>query len=304
MTIDLRSKVENSFNKNYKKFILVPLVILILSIIIIAIHFAKTGDFINRDISLKGGLSITINTNKDINPISLETQILSKFSNSDAVVRKLSDFGTGQTTGINIEVSGVEEQDIKPFLEEFFSIKLTNENYSIEDIGASLGATFFKDLIKALVLAFIFMSIVVFAIYRKIIPSLTVILTALIDIIATIAVLDLFGIKLSTGSIAALLLLIGYSIDSDMLLTTKMIRNKTQTPVISAMYNAMKTGLTMTIAALGAFILGFIFTNSLVIKQILLITIIGLLIDVVATYLGNGPILLWYVKKNENKQNT
>src|SRR3989338_8716390 len=300
MAIDLRSKVENSFNKNYKKFILVPLVILILSIIIIAIHFAKTGDFINRDISLKGGLSITINTNKDINPISLETQILSKFSNSDAVVRKLSDFGTGQTTGINIEVSGVEEQDIKPFLEEFFSIKLTNENYSIEDIGASLGATFFKDLIKALVLAFIFMSIVVFAIYRKIIPSLTVILTALIDIIATIAVLDLFGIKLSTGSIAALLLLIGYSIDSDMLLTTKMIRNKTQTPVISA----MKTGLTMTIAALGAFILGFIFTNSLVIKQILLITIIGLLIDVVATYLGNGPILLWYVKKNEHKQNT
>src|SRR3989338_4289598 len=104
MAIDLRSKVENSFNKNYKKFILVPLVILILSIIIIAIHFAKTGDFINRDISLKCGLSITINTNKDINPISLETQILSKFSNSDAVVRKLSEFKNFDNIWVSKEI--------------------------------------------------------------------------------------------------------------------------------------------------------------------------------------------------------
>lgn len=304
MDFNFRTKVESSFNKNYKKFILIPLVVLILSIVIIIAHYAKTGDFINRDISLKGGLSITINTNKDFDINSLESQISSKFINSDVVARKLTDFSTGQTTGLNVEVSGVQEKDIKPFLEEFLDIKFINDNYSIEDVGSSLGASFFIDLVKSLALAFIFMSIVVFAIYRKLVPSLTVILTALTDIIATIAIIDLFGIKLSTASIAALLLLIGYSIDSDMLLTTKMIRDKTSTPVISKMYNAMKTGLTMTLAALAAFVLGFLFTNSLVIKQILLIAIIGLLIDVIATYLGNGPILLWYVKRNENKQNS
>ena len=88
-----------------------------------------------------------------------------------------------------------------------------------------------------------------------------------------------------------------------MLLTTKILRRKTNS-AINEMYNAMKTGMTMTLITLVALTIGLIFTNSIVIKQIFTITIIGLLVDIVATYLGNAPVLLWYVKKNENKQNT
>lgn len=301
--MNLRSKVEASFEKNYKKFLLIPLAILIISIILLFIQYQRTGDFINRDISLKGGLSITINTNNDINLNDLESKISSKFPNSEVIARKLTDFSTGQVTGINIEVSGTEEDDIKPFLEEYFSIKLSEENYSIEEVGASLGSSFFKDLVRSLIFAFIFMAIVVFIIYRKFIPAITVILTALTDILATLAVVNLLGIKISTAGIAAFLLLIGYSIDSDMLLTTKIIRRKSSS-AISEMYNAMKTGLTMTITTLAALTIGLIFTNSVVIRQIFSIALIGLIIDIVATYLGNGPVLLWYSKKNETKQNT
>ncbi|MBS3150007.1 hypothetical protein J4455_04960 [Candidatus Woesearchaeota archaeon] len=298
--MNFRSKVEASFEKNYKKFIFIPLAILIISIILIFIQYQRTGDFLYKDISLKGGLSITINTNNDIDLNDLESKITSKFSSAEAIARKLTDFSTAQITGINIEASGVEEKDLKPFLEEYFALKLTNDNYSVEEVGASLGSSFFKDLIISLIFAFIFMAIVVFVIYRKFIPAITVILTALTDIIATLAVVNLLGIKISTAGIAAFLLLIGYSIDSDMLLTTKILRRKSSS-AISEMYNAMKTGLMMTITTLVALALSLIFTNSIVIRQIFSIALIGLIIDIIATYLGNGPVLLWYAKKHETK---
>ena len=300
MNIDLRAKVQSAYEKNYKKFLIIPVALLLISITVILIQYSKTGEFIHRDISLKGGLSVTINLAKDINFEDLESSLRTNFKDSDFVARKLTDFTTGQITGINIEISGTSEPELKKFLEEKLSVELTSENYSVEDVGAALGSSFFRDLIKSIIFAFLFMSIVVFAVYRKFIPALTVIFTAVTDIIATVAVVDLLGIKISTAGIAAFLLLIGYSIDSDMLLTTKMLRRK-NSPAIYEMYNAIRTGLTMTVTTLAALILGLLFSNSIVIKQIFTITLIGLIIDIIATYLGNAPILLWYVKKNENK---
>lgn len=303
MNIDLRAKVQTTYEKNYKKFLIIPLALLLVSIIIILVQYSKTGEFIHRDISLKGGLSVTINLDKEINFEDLESSLKTNFVESDFVARKLTDFTTGQITGINIEISGISEPELKTFLEEKLSIKLTSENYSVEEVGAALGSSFFMDLVRSIIFAFLFMSIVVFAVYRKFIPAITVIFTAVTDIIATVAVVDLLGIKISTAGIAAFLLLIGYSIDSDMLLTTKMLRRK-NSPAIYEMYNAIRTGLMMTVTTLAALILGLLFSNSIVIKQIFTITLIGLIIDIIATYLGNAPILLWYVKKNENKQNT
>jgi len=59
------------------------------------------------------------------------------------------------------------------------------------------------------------------------VPSSCVILAAVSDIISTIAVTNLLGLKMSTAGIAALLMLIGYSVDTDILLTTKVLKTTT-----------------------------------------------------------------------------
>ena len=60
--------LEKIYDKNYKKLLLVPVIILVLSLIILGVSYSSTGEFVQRDISLKGGISITIeksNLNED-----------------------------------------------------------------------------------------------------------------------------------------------------------------------------------------------------------------------------------------------
>ena len=59
----------------------------------------------------------------------------------------------------------------------------------------------------------------------------------------------------------------------------------------------MQTGLTMTLTAMGVMLVGLIFSNSVIIKEMFTIIFIALIVDVFATYLTNAGILWIYCKK-------
>jgi len=151
-------------------------------------------------------------------------------------------------------------------------------------MGSSLGESFFKETFTALIIAFILMSIIVMIYFRSFIPSVGVIGAAVVDIIVTVAIVDLTGMKIGTGGIAAFLMLIGYSVDTDMLLTTRLLKRKEGT-VWERIVGSAKTGLTMTITTLAAMAVGYTFANSLVLKQMFGIIFIGLLVDIISTFI-------------------
>jgi len=96
------------------------------------------------------------------------------------------------------------------------------------------------------------------------------------DIVFAIALTDLFNIKVETAGIAAFLMLIGYSVDTDILLTARVLRGKEGT-VLDKILGSMKTGLTMTFAAIAATSIAYFFTPSEVLKQIMIILLFGCL---------------------------
>src|SRR3989344_4288881 len=100
------------------------------------------------------------------------------------------------------------------------------------------------------------MSLVVFISFRSFIPSIAVISAALTDILAALAVVNLLGIKLSAAGIIAFLLVIGYSIDTDILLTTRMLKRH-DSPLLERVKSSIITGLTMTFAAIAALVTGY-----------------------------------------------
>ncbi len=53
----------------------------------------------------------------------------------------------------------------------------------------------------------------------------------------------------------------------------------------------------MTVTTLVALSVGALFSTSFVLKQMFTIIVIALIIDIIATYLANAPILIWYCKK-------
>ena len=148
------------------------------------------------------------------------------------------------------------------------------------------------------IFAFVLMAIVVYIVFRTFVPSLAVVFAAFSDIIITLGVLSLFRMDISSGGIMALLLVIGYSIDTDILLTTRLLKRKVGN-IYERLKGAITTGLTMTVTTIAALLVGFIFSTAPVLKEIFLIILIALVIDIITTYLGNASMLLWYIKREK-----
>lgn len=253
----------------------------------------------DKDVSLKGGITATIYTEKNIDSDDLSKYLLTFFE--EVNIRKLEEFGTGKQLGILIEIAEINEAKLKSALSEKVGIELTDQNYSVQVSGSSLGALFYNQMLRGILFAFLFMSIVVFIIYRSIIPSLAVIQAAVADIIVPLAFADLIGLKISTAGISAFLLLIGYSIDTDILQTSRMLK-RTEGTALDRMFQSLPTGLTMTLTTIGASTAGYFIAASFQIKEMFLILIVGLIMDIITTYGINSGILYWYTERKKKHE--
>tara|TARA_B100000315_G_C14507891_1_gene555538 strand:- start:911 stop:1357 length:447 start_codon:yes stop_codon:yes gene_type:complete len=146
------------------------------------------------------------------------------------------------------------------------------------------------------------MGLVVFLYFRTVVPSIAVILAAFSDMVITLAVVNLMGMKIGTAGIAAFLMLIGYSVDTDILLSTRVLKRKGGT-VMKRIYEAMKTGLTMNFTTLVAVSVALIISDSEIISQIMTIIFIGLIVDLINTWIQNVSILRYYIENGKNKKN-
>jgi len=179
-----------------------------------------------------------------------------------------------------------------------------NAKIQSREVAATLGSDFIKTAIKVGITAFIFLIIVIFLFFREIMPSMLIIFSAIFDMLAGLVGMVLFNIPLSLVTIPALLMLIGFSVDTDILLTTRVLKDRTGDPV-NAANESIKTGLTMTFATIVTVIAMLVVSYAaqmLVVYEIAIILLFGLIGDIVATWLFNAPTLLNYVLAKEKKK--
>ena len=174
-------------------------------------------------------------------------------------------------------------------------------SYSYQDITVLQSSYFLQQLKLIIIAAFILISIVVFFIFRSPVPSFAVVFGAANDMIVALGAMALFRIPLGIASIGGLLMLLGYSIDTDVLTAIRILKRREGTPEDRA-YGSMKTGLTMTATAIVSF--GVLFVVSLVAYvptyyEISGVVLFGLIGDLFTTWLGNASLILLYVKRKE-----
>lgn len=172
-----------------------------------------------------------------------------------------------------------------------------------KEVGTSLGQAFWQNAINVIIAAIILITIVIFVFFREIVPSAAIIIAALIDILAALGGMSLFGIPLSLSTIPALLMLVGYSIDTDILLTTRLLKKRGENPAIRAL-DSMKTGLTMTSTTLVAVFVMLVlayYAQITIIFEIAAVLFFGLIGDLISTWLLNAPILLWYAERKKTR---
>lgn len=296
------SGIKKIYEGQYKKLLIIPFALLLIAIVLIGLKAATTGDFINRDVSLKGGVTVTIPTSQYVDILQLKDIISLRFPENDISTKSLSQFGTQMGVVVEADIEREQVNDLIAGIDEALNLELTTKDYSIEIVGSSLGTSFFKEIVIALLIAFLFMAIVVFLYFRTFVPSAAVILAALSDILITLAIVNLLGMKLSSAGIAAFLMLIGYSVDTDILLSTRVLKRKEGTEM-ERIYGAFKTGITMSLTTIIAVSTALIFSQSEVIRQIMIILLIGLLVDLINTWIQNVGILRLYLERKAKKAN-
>lgn len=288
----------NWHDRNYKKLLLIPIVLLLFSAVYLINFEKKNGDFIHKDISLTGGTSITIY--EKVNIPNLVSTLGDKLA--DLNTREIYDLTTGEQKAVIIETT-TNEDSAKTILENYLGYKLVEgQNSDFEFTGALLSQSFYRQLLFAVAIAFIFMAFVVFLLFRTAVPSGAVVLSAFADILMTLITADMLGIKMSTAGIVAFLMLIGYSVDTDILLTTRMLKRSEGT-LNKRIVGAMKTGLTMTFTSFFTFLVALLIVKSfsIVLTQIFTILVIGLVYDTLNTWITNVSLLKWYMEHKEKK---
>ncbi len=303
---EYQEKDRSFYYTHYKQLLIIPVAMLIIAMILIGYQYTTTGEFVNKGISLKGGTSFTIS--KDVAEIVdldlnlFKEELENKFPSIETDIRELKEFTNRKAISVDIDVTDKEEVNLfkEGLVELIPGLTVEELEGNMRTTAASIGNSFFNQIIKAILLAFIFMGVVVFFQFRVFVPSIAVILAAFSDIIVTLAVVNVMGIKLSTAGVAAFLMLIGYSVDTDILLSTRVLKGKVGT-VYDRVISSMKTGMLMNVTTLVAVTIALFVSQSDVITQIMTILLIGLLVDIINTWIQNAGILRYYMERRGSK---
>ncbi len=282
------------YEDRYKQIMLIPVLMLVISLGMIGFRIATTGDAMEFGVSITGGISITIEDVSDFDASEVQQEILSRFPDADVEVRRLE---SPDEIGVNVEASRIGGEEMLSMMEDIFG---EFSDYSLEETGSTLGDAFFRQSIIALLFAFLLMGGVIFLSFRTFVPSAAVILSALFDIIVSMAIINMLGMRVTTAGLAAFLMLIGYSVDTDVLMSSKLLKSN-RSSRLDSLYDAMKTGLMMAFTTIAVLIVGINVSNSEVLIQIMTIVLVGLLVDLLSTWIQNAGMMRWYLEKKDSQ---
>lgn len=341
------------YEKNYKLYLIVPAIVLLLCLIFIF------GFGVKKGIDLQGGTLISIYNVSSVDTESIKVALEDNFgledvsvvynpgltkrldiqyleqkslvelkqrindikeiSNKDSAIGEIKNLFAEYNYTYDLSVlknynNWVSELDafynyeknegtkkILSFLNADYGIN--SENVNIKEISPALGKSFYNKAVLIAIIAVVGIIILILVAFGEFVPALTIIVCSALDILGGLAGLALTGVPLSLTTIPALLMLLGYSLDTDILLTTRLLKRKEGTARERA-GEALRTGTIMTTSTIGALIVTLIFSylyNIHVLFDISVVLVSGLLVDLVATWFMNSPILLWYLESKKVK---
>ncbi|HMB45683.1 MAG TPA: protein translocase subunit SecF [Candidatus Methanoperedens sp.] len=287
--------IDEYVNKfNFKQMLIFPAILLAVSLLILTYTAitSPTHTPVELGMEFQGGTAITFDSSKT------PDQLREEFAAYPVVQAR--EYGGGNRK--LLQFGPMKESDLSDITNK---INSEYSNIEIRQMGEVVSKALQGQTLQAILFSFLGMALVVFIIFRTFVPSIAVVISAFADIVFAAAMMDVFGIVLSLGTVAALLMLIGYSVDTDILLTTRLLKRKGE--LGDKIKDAMKTGMTMTLTTLAALIALFLvssgsylvssFTRIDIIRDISVVLIFGLIADIINTWMTNVGILKWYLER-------
>lgn len=267
----------------------VPLAVLAVALLVLSGSFVVYGAPVPLGMDFAGGAQLTVQTT------SSEAEIQDAFSVEPDSIQSV--VGENQYT---VQFAGVEDNDVIQDLSAQAEANLQPDGetavvQSESTASASFAEQTQETALLGIAVAFVGMSVIAFLLFRTFVPSIAIVASAFSDMVIPLAFMSIADIPLSLGTVAALLMLIGYSVDSDILLNNHILRR--QGDFYESTHRAMRTGITMTVTSMMAMLVmgiaATIFGVELL-ASIGIILFVGLAADLMNTYMLNVSLLRWY----------
>ena len=281
-----------------------------IAIIIVALVMTLTGHGMNLGVDFTGGTIMTYNMGEQFETADIEA-VLSENGITDAQIAKTGD----DDTQVQIRISDKENtDDLRSALESKLGEKYTNMEYvDISRVGAVAGRDLINNAIKSVTLAAVLM-LAYIAIRFDFYSGLAAIIGLCHDIaimLSAVVILHSF-IRVETTFIAALLTIVGYSINNTIIIFDRIRENSHRSDlrqlsrenivnlsVQESLSRTLNTTITTLLTIVTLYIMG---VDS--IKQFALPLIVGIVAGTYSANLINGYVWALLMDCRDAKKRT
>ncbi|MHC3438406.1 protein translocase subunit SecF [Natrialbaceae archaeon A-gly3] len=271
----------------------VPLVVLAIALAILGGWYLAFGTPVSLGLEFGGGTEMTIETSSD------EADIPEAFDEEVASVQAIQ----AADNQYIVQFTSTDQEALSDQAET--NLEPTGDDDVVQSVSvtsASFGQQAQETALLGIAVAFVGMSVIAFLLFRTFVPSIAIVISAFSDLMIPLAFMNVVGIDLTLGTVAALLMLIGYSVDSDILLNNHILRRSGD--FYESTHRAMRTGVTMTVTSMVAMLVMAISAYAFgigLLASVGIILFVGLAADLMNTYMLNLSLLRWYKFRGVNR---
>lgn len=274
-------------NRQLAAIPLVIIAVLTISMLVLSVPFST--DFRESGLIRVQGLENV----PDASAVEISVENLLGYNADVDIVENGFDIGTSNV------LSETETLLVKSMFSSRFGIP--ENSVTVELRGATITSIYSEQAVRAMVGAFIAMGVIIFIAFRRRITVGAILLAVGLDLLGVFGCMALFGVELSLASVAGLLMLIGYAVDTNILLTTRVLKRVGGEPK-EQVVDAMRTGLMMSGSTLIPLFAINILTTAPQLYQLTAVLIFGIIIDIFNTWFLNSAIIIRHAEKQRRKE--
>jgi len=278
-----------SFNKFYKKFNLLSLILIFFSLILLLFKGLNYG------VDFKGGTLIEIRTDQNSSNITLIRDSFNQMDLGDVSVKK---FGTETDFIVKFEKQKSKDPKFIDNIKTKLSSSIGNVDFRrVEKVGPKVSSELLKSGIIAIVLSLAAMLLYIWIRFEWQF-SLGAILALFHDVIITLGVFSIFSLEINLSIVAAILTIVGYSMNDTVVIFDRVRENLkkyadikifelTNISINETLSRTIITSVTTLLALLSIYIFG-----GEILKGFSLAMILGVIFGTYSSIYIANPILV------------
>ena len=284
------------FNKYYKNFNLLSSVLIFLSLILLLFKGLNYG------VDFKGGTLIEIRTDQNSNNISLIRDSFKQMNLGDVSVKK---FGNDTDFIVKFEKQNSNDPKFIENIKKKLSSSIGEVDFRrVENVGPKVSSELLRSGIIAITLSLAAMLVYIWIRFEWQF-SLGAIIALFHDVIITLGVFSLFSFEINLSIVAAVLTIVGYSMNDTVVIFDRVRENLkkysdikifeiTNISINETLSRTIITSVTTLLALLSIFIFGGEILNGFSLAMIF-----GVIIGTYSSIYIANPVLV-YLKVNHN----